>query len=225
MWGTKQHGYLSPIQHATWCNRIKNTVIDVSPESITALLAATSFAAGLNVYATVATLGLLGRFDVLPIPSNLDMLQSWPVIGVAAAMFVVEFFADKIPFFDLVWNALHTFIRVPVAAFIAWQAGSQMSPGMQAGVTAMSGTIAMVAHAGKTAVRAGVTPSPEPVSNIALSTAEDVGAVVLTWFATEYPYIAAAVVVLLLIGMVLIARFIIHSLRAGWRQLRSAFAA
>lgn len=198
--------------------------MDLSPQSITALLAATSFAAGLNVYATVATLGLLARFDAIAIPDKLDMLQSWPVIGVAGAMFVIEFFADKIPFFDLIWNALHTFIRVPVATFIAWQASSQLGPGMQASVAAMSGTVAMVAHAGKTAVRAGVTPSPEPVSNIALSTAEDVGAVILTWFAVEHPYIAAALVVLLIIGMILVARFIIRSLRAGWNQLRSRFA-
>jgi hypothetical protein len=180
----------------------------IHPQELVALLIAVSFAAGLNVYATVATLGLLGHTHWVALPPSLNLLTSWWVIGASVTLYAVEFFADKIPGFDLIWNALHTFIRVPVAALLAYQASSGLSPLEQAAAAAVGGTIALAAHGGKTAVRAAVTPSPEPFSNIALSTAEDVGAVGLTWLSTVHPYVAAGialagvVVVILLIGLV-----------------------
>ncbi len=93
-----------------------------SGEQIVAAVVATSFAAGLNVYATVATLGLLAHLGVLALPPALGLLASWWVIGVSGVLFAIEFFADKIPAFDLLWNTLHTFIRVPVAALLAYRA-------------------------------------------------------------------------------------------------------
>src|SRR5450755_2416846 len=110
---------------------------------IVALLIATSFAAGLNVYATVGTLGLLGHYHVLVLPDGLHALQDWWVIAIAAAMFVVEFFADKIPAFDLIWNAMHTFIRIPVAALLAYRATATLSPGEQMLATIVGGLIAL----------------------------------------------------------------------------------
>src|ERR1700721_3420787 len=98
---------------------------------LVALLVAVSFAAGLNVYATVATLGLLAHAGLLALPPGLRLLDSWYVIGASGALFAVEFFADKIPAFDLIWNALHTFIGGPVAGLIAYQATSQLSPKKQ----------------------------------------------------------------------------------------------
>src|SRR5579862_2709701 len=98
------------------------------PHGLTGLLIATSFAAGLNLYATVATLGLLAHYNVLVLPPGLDLLNNWYIIGASTALFAVEFFADKIPAFDLIWNALHTFIRVPVAALIAYRATAALSP-------------------------------------------------------------------------------------------------
>jgi len=95
---------------------------------LVALLVAVSFAAGLNVYATVATLGLLAHAGVLALPQQLHLVESWWVIGASGVLFAVEFFADKVPAFDLIWNALHTFIRVPVAALLTWQATSSLSP-------------------------------------------------------------------------------------------------
>src|SRR5690348_18029726 len=142
-------------------------------QQLVGLIAATSFAAGLNVYATVITLGLLGRFGVLPLPASLHLLSSWPVIGVSAILFVIEFFADKVPAFDLVWNALHTFVRVPVAALLAYGATAQLSPGEQLLATAAGAAIAFAAHGGKTAARAAVTASPEPPSYAALSLGGD----------------------------------------------------
>ena len=91
-----------------------------SPAQITALVVATSFAAGLNVYATIATLGLLARADIVPLPAGLTVLASWPVIAASAALYLIEFVADKIPAVDLVWNALQTFVRVPVAAWLSY---------------------------------------------------------------------------------------------------------
>lgn len=180
---------------------------------IVALLVATSFAAGLNVYATVATLGLLAHAQAVTLPPGLEILGRWPVIGIAGAMFVVEFFADKIPAFDLVWNALHTFIRVPIAALLAYRATAQLSPEAQVISAVVGGAIALASHSSKTAARAAVTPSPEPVSNIGLSMGEDVVAVGLTWFATAHPVIAAALAVAMLILLVIIARWL-------WRGLR-----
>jgi hypothetical protein len=104
----------------------------------------------------------------------------------------VEFFADKIPGFDLFWNAAHTFIRVPVAALLAYEAASQLSPQLQLLAAAAGAAIAAIAHTSKTAARVLVTPSPEPISNIALSASEDVAAISLTWLATRHPYAARA---------------------------------
>ena len=92
-----------------------------SGEELVAMLVAVSFAAGLNVYATVATLGLLAHTGVLALPPGLHLLANWWVIAASGALFAVEFFADKVPAFDLIWNALHTFIRVPVAALLAYR--------------------------------------------------------------------------------------------------------
>ena len=182
-----------------------------------ALLVATSFAAGLNVYATVATLGLLARFQVMALPPALHPVASWYVIGACVVLFAVEFFADKIPAFDLVWNALHTFVRIPVAALLAWGATAQLSPGMQLLAAILGGGIALAAHGGKMAARLAVTPSPEPLSNIGLSLGEDALAVFLTWFASQHPYIAAAIVGIALLLVVVMIRWVIRALRSLFR--------
>ncbi|HUB17136.1 MAG TPA: DUF4126 domain-containing protein [Acidobacteriaceae bacterium] len=185
-------------------------------QDLVALIVAVSFAAGLNVYATVATLGLLAHAGVLALPDALHPLASWWVIGASGALFGVEFFADKIPAFDLVWNALHTFIRVPVAALLAWRATATLSAGEQMGATLLGGLIALAAHGGKTAVRAAVTPSPEPLSNIGLSFGEDVLAIGLTWLATRHPMAAGSIAAVLVLVIVLLMRWV-------WRALRNLF--
>jgi hypothetical protein len=185
-----------------------------SGDQIVAAVVATSFAAGLNVYATVATLGLLARAGVLALPPALQILASWWVIGISGVLFAIEFFADKIPAFDLVWNTLHTFIRIPVAALLAYRATAALSPWEQMAATAAGGVIAFAAHGGKTAARAAVTASPEPFSNAALSLGEDGLAIFLTWFATQHPYTAAGIVAILLVIIILLARWVLRSLRA-----------
>jgi Domain of unknown function (DUF4126) len=181
------------------------------------LIVAVSFAAGLNVYATVATLGLLAHAGVLDLPSGLHLVASWWVIGASAALFAVEFFADKVPAFDLVWNALHTFVRVPVAALIAYGATSHLSPEKQLIATLAGAAIAMAAHSGKTAARAAVTPSPEPASNIALSAGEDTLAIFLTWFASVHPVIAASIVAVFLVMIVVLVRAVVRAVKKLFR--------
>jgi len=194
----------------------------IPASELVALLAAVSFAAGLNVYATGVTLGLLAHAGLLPLPPALQLLSNWWVIGVSGVMFVIEFFADKIPAFDLIWNALHTFIRVPAAALLAYGATATLSPWEQLTATVAGCAIALAAHGGKTAMRAAITPSPEPISNIALSLGEDGIAVFLTWFATQHPYGAIAIVGLLLIVILVLARWVVRSLRALFRGTEGA---
>ncbi len=181
------------------------------------LLVVTSFAAGLNVYATVATLGLLAHAGVLDLPPGLHLLASWWVIAASGVLFLIEFFADKIPAFDLLWNALHTFVRVPVAALIAYRATAQLSPEKQLLAALAGGAIALAAHGGKTAARAAVTPSPEPVSNISLSLGEDALAIFLIWFATQHPVLASLIVLALLVVIVVVMRWVVRALRNLFR--------
>jgi len=189
-----------------------------------ALLAAIAFAAGLNVYATVAALGLLARFGHLPLPPALQLLESWPVITASSALFAIEFFADKIPAFDLIWSALHTFVRIPVAALIAYRATAQLTPAEQLLATLLGAAIAMAAHGGKTAIRASVTPSSEPFSNISLSLAEDALAIALTWLATRHAYVAGTIALILVVIIVLLARFVIRALRSLFRGAEDELA-
>jgi hypothetical protein len=191
--------------------------VKLPPAELAAAIIAVSFAAGLNVYATVATLGLLARAGWVPLPGSLGILTSWWVIGASGVLFLVEFFADKVPAFDLLWNALHTFVRVPVAALLAYGATSHLSPEKQLLATLVGGAIALAAHGGKTAVRAAVTPSPEPFSNASLSLGEDALAIFLTWFATTHPYVAGAIALAMVAVIVVLMRWVVKALRALFR--------
>ena len=192
----------------------------VTNDQLLAGMVAVSFAAGLNLSATIATLGLLGRAGVLELPPQLALLSNDWVIGASLVLFVIEFFADKIPVFDLVWSVMQTFIKVPAAALLAWASTSALSPGAQLAASAIGAAIALAAHSGKLALRGAATASPEPASNIALSVAEDALAIGLTWFATAHPYIAAAIAVALLVVTVLVIRWAWKLMTAGGRRLR-----
>lgn len=192
-------------------------VLQIPPSELFALLVAIGFAAGLNLYATIAVLGLLARFSHLPLPSGLQLLAAWPVIAASTTLFIIEFFADKIPAFDLLWNALHTFIRVPVAGLLAYRATSQLSPEHQLLATLLGAAVALIAHSGKTAARAAVTPSPEPFSNLTLSLGEDILAIALTWLATRHPYVAGTLATIFVVIIVLLAHWVIRAMRALFR--------
>jgi len=184
----------------------------LTPAEIVAFLIAVSFAAGLNVSGTVAVLGLFARFGMLELPGDLDLLASWWVIGSAGVLFLVEVVADKIPLFDLIWNVLQTFVRVPTAALLAYAATPSLDPAWQLAATGLGAALALAAHTLKTTLRTAVTASPEPASNIALSLTEDVIALGLAWFAATYPWVAAAIVLVLVLLAVLVLRWL-------WRVL------
>lgn len=191
-----------------------------TPQTIAAFVVAVCFASGLNVYATVLALGCMARMHWVELPSGLQAVETWWVIGASALLFAAEFVADKIPGIDLLWNAAHTFVRIPVAALLAFGATSHLSPELQALATVLGGALAAVSHSSKLAVRAAVTASPEPLSNIALSTTEDVAAVGLTWAATHHPWIAGGAVCAALVAAVLATRWVVHAIAAGWRRLQ-----
>jgi hypothetical protein len=194
--------------------------MEFSAANITALIVAASFAGGLNIYATVLTLGVLARTHWVLLPPGLHGVGNTWVMLTCGLLFVIEFFADKIPGFDVIWNGLQTVVRVPVAGLIAYHASSQLSPSMQLLATAIGAGISLAAHSSKTLVRTAVTPSPEPVSNIALSSVEDVLAVGITWFATHHPIFAASLAACILIAGFLVAWAL---LRAIQKPLRKVF--
>jgi hypothetical protein len=167
---------------------------------------------------------LLARFGHLALPPGLQLLESWPIIAASTALFVIEFFADKIPAFDLIWNALHTFIRVPVAGLLAYRATSQLSPEHQLLAALLGAAVALIAHGGKTAARAAVTATPEPLSNITLSVGEDVLAIGLTWLATRHPYAAGMMAAILITVIVLLIRWVLRAMRALFRGAEQELA-
>jgi Domain of unknown function (DUF4126) len=185
---------------------------------LTALLVVICFSAGLNVYATVAMLGLLSRTHFLTLPASLHLLMSWYVIAICSVLFLVEFVGDKIPVFDLLWNAMHTFVRVPAAALLTYAATAQLPEWERLTATLVGASIALAAHAGKVAARTAITPSPEPLSNIALSMSEDVAVVFLTWFATRHVYAAAAIVLVILAVIAVAIRAVVCAMRHLFRQ-------
>ena len=180
---------------------------------LTALLVVASFSSGLNAYATVAMLGILSRIGVLVLPPTLHPVTNPYVIAACATLFLVEFVADKIPIFDLLWNALQTFVRVPVGAVLAYGATAQLPSGEQFLATVLGALISLAAHSGKIAGRAAITHSPEPFSNMALSLGEDGLVVFLMWLAARHPYASACIVILLLLLVLVAIRSAVRALR------------
>lgn len=153
-----------------------------------------SWVAGINLYATVATLGLLGRFADLKLPGELEVVTSWWVIGVALFLFVIEFIADKIQLVDSAWDIIHTFIRIPAGAVLAATAFGDFDRSVQVIALLLGGGLALTSHGTKAATRALINTSPEPVSNIVVSLGEDVLAVVTILLAIFLPLIAFLVI-------------------------------
>jgi hypothetical protein len=153
-----------------------------------------SWVSGINLYAAVATLGLLGRLAHLKLPGELDALTSWWVIGVALFLFVVEFVADKIPVVDSVWDVIHTFIRIPAGAVLAATAFGEFDRSIQVIALLVGGSLALSSHGTKASLRALVNTSPEPVSNVVVSLAEDVLVVVAILLALFLPVLVFFVI-------------------------------
>jgi len=176
-----------------------------------------AFASGLNVYATVAVLGLCEHFHLVDLPPQFRAFDHPAIIGIALAMYAVEFVADKIPWFDSVWDAVHTVVRPIGGALVAVNAMGHASPVMTALAALLGVSIAMTTHVTKAGTRAAVNTSPEPFSNWVLSLGEDAVAIGLSYFALQHPYTAAAIAIVLLIAMITLASYIV-----GWVRRRAA---
>lgn len=176
------------------------------------------WASGINVYATILVTGLLGRYgDVEGIPAVLERNE---ILIPAAALFAIEFVADKIPYVDNVWDAVHTAIRPTLAAVLgALIAGEANDLGEAIGAV-LGGTTALASHAAKASLRLAVNASPEPVSNIVLSLAEDTVVVAVLLLAIDHPWWALAVAVVLLVGSAALGLFLIRRIRQFVDRLR-----
>jgi hypothetical protein len=180
----------------------------------------TAWVSGINLYAAVATLGLLGRFAQLQLPGDLAVLTSWWVIGVALVLYLIEFIADKIPVVDSVWDAMHTFIRVPAGAALAAASFGEYDRGFQVVAFLLGGGLALSSHGTKASVRMAINTSPEPVTNAAASLGEDCIAVGSILLAAFYPVLLFTVIVaglivslFLLPGVVRYFRWLLAKLR------------
>jgi len=180
----------------------------MNPIEILGLALGAGFSSGLNLYATVATLGLLQRLSVLHLPPGLQVLSHPWILGTAIALYLLEFFADKIPYFDTFWDAVHTFIRPPAAALLAFAAAGGAPPEWRWGAALIAGGVALTSHGTKASARAAVNASPEPFSNWFLSFGEDVLAVWLTWMATTHPVLTAIIVA----ALVALCAFLLYHL-------------
>jgi hypothetical protein len=194
----------------------------MNPIETLGLALGAGFSSGLNLYATIATLGLLQRFGVIHLPEQLQVLGHPWVLGIAIGLYVVEFLADKIPLVDTIWDAVHTVIRPPAAALLAYGAAGAAPPEWRWGAALLAGGVALTSHGSKASVRAAANTSPEPFSNWALSLGEDALAVWLTWLATVHPAATIVVVVVLLALAAFVIFHLFRFLRRAVRRLLEA---
>jgi hypothetical protein len=194
----------------------------MNPIETLGLVLGAGFSSGLNLYATVATLGLLQRFGVLHLPPHLQVLSHPWVLGTALALYLVEFFADKIPYLDTIWDVAHTFIRPPAAALLAFAAAGGVAPQWRWAAALLAGGVALTSHGTKASARAAVNASPEPFSNWILSFGEDLLAVWLTWMATAHPW-ATTIIVVALVALSIFLLY--HLFRFARRAVQRLLAA
>ena len=178
---------------------------------------------GINLYATVVTLGLLQKFTFVKLPGEMSMLSNSWVLGAAGVMYAIEFFADKIPAVDSAWDAVHTFIRVPAGAIMAAASFADFDPTVKTIAMLVGGGVALGSHGLKASTRLAANASPEPVSNIALSLGEDIftfaGAALLAF----HPIVMLVVVVVLLILTIWLIPKIFRALKRMMNKFRSLF--
>ncbi len=194
----------------------------MNPVEILGLALGAGFSSGLNLYATVATLGLLQRFQIIHLPVTLEALAHPWVIGIAVALYAIEFLADKIPYFDTAWDAIHTLIRPPAAAILAYASAGAAPPEWRWGAALLAGGVALTSHGTKASARAAANASPEPFSNWTLSFGEDLLAVFLSWLAAAHPA-ATIVVVTILVALAIFVLFhLFRFLRRALQRLLTA---
>jgi uncharacterized protein DUF4126 len=185
----------------------------LSTLALVGLLSGVSVASGLRLYATVAVVGFLGRIGALALPGALSVLADRRVIAVAALLYLVEFFADKIPYLDTIWDAVHTFVRVPASAVLAWAATSDVSEPWRTLAALLCGGVTLSAHGLKSSARVAINASPEPASNWIASFAEDGTVAVLLWLAVAHPVASVVAAGAVLLGAIWAFRFAARRLR------------
>ncbi len=191
----------------------------MNPIETLGLALGTGFSSGLNLYATVATLGILQRFGILHLPPGLLILSHPWVLAIAISLYLLEFLADKIPYFDTFWDAIHTFIRPPAAALLAFAAAGAAPPEWRWGAALIAGGVALASHGAKASARAAVNASPEPFSNWVLSLGEDVLAVLLSWMAATHPVATTITVAALVALCAFLLYFLFHFARRAFQRL------
>jgi hypothetical protein len=172
-----------------------------------------AFASGVNLYATVAVIGLCAHFHLVALPDQFRAFDNPVVIGIALAMYAAEFVADKIPWFDTIWDGIHTVVRPIGGAIVALSALGHSTPTLEMIAALVGGSVAMTSHLTKAGTRAVVNTSPEPFTNWTLSVLEDLFVVALTWFATQHPFIATFVAIVLLAAIVAAASVVVKGVR------------
>lgn len=180
-----------------------------------------SFAAGLNLYATVAVLGLASRYNWVSLPEQYRVFDNDLIIGAALVLYVIEFVADKIPWFDTIWDAVHTAIRPIGGVVIAVTTLGEATPTTEALVGLLGGTLAAGSHFTKSGTRALVNTSPEPFSNWILSLGEDAFVITLGLIALKYPVLAATVVAVCVVLIILFAAVLVRAIRRRWNRRRT----
>ncbi len=186
--------------------------------SIISLSMGVAWASGLNLYAAILTLGIMGSTGNIDLPPDLQVLSDPMVIAAAGFMYCVEFFADKVPGVDTGWDAMHTFVRVPAGAILAAGAVGDMTSA--AGITAgiLGGGMALTTHSLKAGSRVLINTSPEPVSNWTASISEDLAVIAGLWTALNYPLLFIALLIVFIVLMVWL-------LPKLWVGIKSVFAA
>jgi len=183
-----------------------------------------SWVSGINLYAAVATLGLLGRFAHLKLPGELDVVTNWWVIGVAILLFVIEFVADKIQIVDSIWDVIHTFIRIPAGAVLAAAAFGDFDRSIQVIALLVGGGLALSSHGTKAATRALINTSPEPVSNVVMSLSEDVLAIATILLAVFLPVLVFLIIAAGLVFSFWILPRVLRFFRGVYRRIRGFFS-
>ena len=192
--------------------------------STLSLALGTAWTSGINLYATVTVLGLLEKFGGMRLPGGLEVLDNWWIIGVAGALYTVEFFADKIPYVDSIWDVVHTFVRIPAGALIAYTATDQSNPSLHVIATLLGGGLALSSHGTKAALRATANLSPEPISNWVLSFVEDGIAILGTIFAVVVPFVVLGMIGIFLLLFVWFIPKVVRALRRMINAARSFIA-
>ncbi len=183
-----------------------------------------AFAAGLNLYATIAVLGLCSHFGLVTLPEQFRAFDNPIVIGGALTLYAIEFVADKIPWLDSLWDAMHTAIRPIGSAVVAVTAIGDASPAMSTAAAVLGGSIAMTTHLAKAGTRAAVNASPEPFSNWILSFGEDILAIGISYGALRHPALALTIALGLLVAILGFSAVLIRALRRRLARRRQPAA-